>query len=135
MTVSGPITWFGYVIRCSTCGADADWRLSVHPDADPGHVPAEDADLTCPGGHTQRHPLVYPEMVRMLFAAAPGGNPTDRDGAAAMAAIDWRPHARVVHLRKVKYVPWEYEPGPDEAQWPDLCWVYTGGVLPRPTGR
>lgn len=96
----------------------------MHPDTDPGHVPADDADLACPEGHTQPHPLVYPDMVRMLYAASPRGNPTEQEAAAALQVIRWRPHNRIVRRNTIIYLPWEYEPGPDETRWPDLCWVY-----------
>jgi hypothetical protein len=134
--VNAPVGWAGgYVIRCGVCGAASGWRLSVYPDPDPGHVPADVADLTCPEGHTQEHPLIYPEMVRMLYAASPSRTPDDQEAAAALSAINWRPHNRVVRRDTVTYLPWEYKPGPNRIRWPDLVWVYQGGTLPRPPGQ
>jgi len=122
----------GYVIRCRECGATTGWRLTAQPSTGPDHALSDDADLTCPEGHTQRHPLVYPDMVRALIAACREGAVDEQPAASALRAIGWRPHNRIVRHGAVTYLPWEYLPGPDEAAWPDLCWVYQGGILPRP---
>jgi hypothetical protein len=133
MMIEGPIVWSGgYVIRCSECAAERGWRLTVHPDTDPGHAPADVADLTCPDGHTQQHPLIYPDVVRALFSAYSDGGLTEQKVTAALTAIGWRPHNRIIRHGAVTYLPWEYLPGPDESTWPDLCWVYQGGILPWP---
>jgi len=133
MLLAGALCWAGgYVVRCSECGATTGWRLSAHPGTGPDHVLSDDADLTCPEGHTQRHPLVYPEMVRALMAARRDGDLAGQAAAGALEAIGWRPHNRTVRHGAVIYLPWEYEPGPDEAAWPDLYWAYQGGTLPRP---
>ena len=133
MMIEGPIKWSGgHVIRCSECAAEGGWRLTVSPGDGPLRKPANDADLTCPEGHTRQHPLIYPDVVRALIAACRDGDLTEQKVTAALQAIDWRPHNRIIRHGAVTYLPWEYEPGPDEAAWPDLCWVYQGGTLPRP---
>lgn len=135
MLVSGPIMWAGgYVIRCAVCGADEDWRLAVRPGSGPADRPGDEADLTCSQGHTQQHPLVYPDMVWAVWSSRGGGGVfSEPEATAALAAIDWRPHNRVVRHGTVIYFSWEYEPGPDETAWPDLAWVWEGGTLPRPS--
>ena len=36
MLIAGALRWAGgYVVRCSECGAEADWRLSAHPGTGP----------------------------------------------------------------------------------------------------
>jgi hypothetical protein len=133
MLLAGGLGWSGgYMVRCRECGATTGWRLSAYPDTDPGHAPADVADLTCPEGHTQQHPLVYPEMVRAVVSACRDGELTEQAAADALQAIRWRPHNRIVRRNTAVYLPWEYVPGPDEATWPDLVWVYHGGILPRP---
>jgi hypothetical protein len=134
MLIAGALSWAdGYVIRCHECGATTRWRLAAHPDTDPGHTPADVADLTCPEGHTQRHALVYPEMVRALMAACSDGDLTPQAAASAMQAIDWRPHARIVQDGTVIYRPWEQEPGAYWlAMWPELYWASQGLPFQRP---
>lgn len=131
--IAGPIGWAGgYVIRCRECGAADGWRLSVYPGGGPVDAPGDDADLTCSSGHTQRHPLVYPDMVWAAWSSRHGDAFTGEQVSAALRAINWRPHNRVIRHGAPRYFSWEYEPGPDETAWPDLTWVWQGGALPRP---
>jgi hypothetical protein len=133
-----PLDWYGYVVRCPSCGASEG--LTLRAGTKPGHD--EDnagwADVRCPAGddHDFEHPLVYPDLVR--YAAG-----RRREGEPAGHMPGWLPHVRSKFAREGPDVPdrwmnWEradystshrrYADGHWQRHWPALVGAAYSGL-------